>query len=154
MADVYEPELPSGTGAGRARERAPEPEASLTGRSAVDIIKDIVGNIQEIIRSELRLAKAEMTQKISEGSRAGILMAAGAVIGLYALAFFLVCIYNALSIVIWPWLSALIIGFVLGVTAFCVLGVGYSRFRKLNPKPEQTVAAVKEDVQWLKNQMK
>ncbi len=120
----------------------------------MDVVKDIVGNIQEIIRSEFRLARAEMTDKARQGSRAGMLTAAGAVIGLYALAFVLVCIYNALSIALWPWLSALIIAVCLGIAAVSLLAVGIDKFRKLNPKPERTVASVREDVAWVKNQMK
>ncbi len=151
MADAYQPEFPSGAGAGRAREREPE---AATGRSPVELVKNIVGNVQEIIRSEIRLARAEMTQKFSDAKSAGVLMGAGAVIGLYALAFVLVCIYNALSIVVWPWLSALIIAVVLGIGALAMLGEGYSKLKKVKPKPERTVTSVKEDVEWLKNQMK
>ena len=34
-----------------------------------------------------------------------------------------------------------------------VTQVDMSRFKTLNPKPEQTVASVKEDVRWTKEQM-
>ncbi len=147
MAEMYEPQFSSGAGAGRAR--LPEPEGP-SGRSPVEVIKDIVGNIQEIIRAEFRLARAEMSEKARAGQRAGILVAAGAVIGLYALAFLLVTAYNAISLVLWPWLSALIIGAVLGGTALILLAAGISKFKKLNPRPEKTVASVREDVEWLK----
>ena len=150
MADVYEPEYPSGAGAGRAR----EPEPPVTGRSPVEVIKDIVGNIQEIFRAEIRLARAEVTEKLRQSSRAGILVGAGAVIGFYALAFGLVAVYTAISIAVWPWLSALIICAALGIAAVTLLAVGIGQFRKLNPKPERTVASVRENVEWVKNRMK
>ncbi len=145
MSDAYQPEFPSGAGAGRAREPNPE-------RSTVDVIKDIVANVQEIIRSEFRLARAEMTQKARSASRAVIMIAAGAIVGLYALAFILVCIYNALSYAIWPWLSALIIGVVLGIIGGGTLLAGRRLLKQVNPTPERTVQSVKEDVEWIKNQ--
>jgi hypothetical protein len=150
MADMYEPEFPSGAGFGRAR----EPEPAVSGRSPVEVIKDIVANIQEIMRAEFRLARAEMSEKARSGSRAGILVAAGAVMGLYALAFLLVTAYNALAMVMPAWISALIIGVVLGAAAAILLAVGIKKFKQLNPRPDKTVASVKEDVEWLKTRTK
>lgn len=149
MADVYEPEYPTGSGAGRARE--PEQRAAAE-RSPVEIIKDIVGNVQEIIRSEIRLARLEMTDKAKNASRAAIMIAAGAIFGLYAFGFLLVCIYKLLTYAIWPWVSALIIGFVLGTLAGGLLYAGRKRMKEVRPAPEQTVQSVKENVQWVKEQ--
>jgi uncharacterized membrane protein YqjE len=144
MADAYDPEFPAGTGAGRAREPIE--------RSPVEIIKDIVGNVQEIIRSEIRLARSEMTDNAKNAGRAGILLAAGAVLGLYAFAFLLVSIYNLLSYAIWPWVSALIIAVVLGVIAGALAAAGRTRWKQVSPAPRQAIESVKEDVQWLKKQ--
>jgi uncharacterized membrane protein YqjE len=148
MADRYEPEYFSAAGAGRAR----EPEPAVSGRSTADIVKDIVGNVQEIIRSEIRLAVVEMREKAVQAGKASALMAAGAIVGLYALAFFLVVVYNALAL--WPWLSALIVGVVLAIVAGALLWIGRNKIRRVTPKPEQTVATVKEDIEWVKNRKK
>jgi uncharacterized membrane protein YqjE len=147
MADRYEPEYFSAAGAGRAREAEP----AVSGRSTVDIVKDIVANLQEIIRSEIRLAVVEMREKAVHAGKASALMAAGAIVGLYALAFFLVVAYNALSLVVWPWLSALIVGVVLAIAAGAMLWMGRNKIKRVRPKPEQTVETVKEDIAWIKN---
>jgi len=164
MAEPNRPEFSSGAGAGRAREkyrppgtepegpRVYQPEAPVTERSPVDIVKDIVSNIQDIIRSEIRLAKAEMTQKVSDASRAGAMLAAGAVLALYAFGFFLAIIYDALAIALPWWLSALIVSFGLFIIAGILLSVGRKRLKRINPTPERTVQSVKEDVQWVRNQ--
>jgi apolipoprotein N-acyltransferase len=143
MADRYEPGMGSGAGAGRAR----EPERSLA-----DIARDALWNVQEIIRSEIRLARAEMQEKAAQARQAGILLAVGAVTGLYAVAFVLVCVYNALAYVMWPWLSALLIGIVLAAVAGMMLGAGVKRLKRLKPTPERTVESVKENVEWVRNQ--
>lgn len=139
MADIYEPEFSAGAAAGRAR-------------SPSEIIKNIVANIQEIIRSEFRLARAEMSEKARKASRAAMMLAAGGIVGLYAAAFVLVSIYNLLSYALWPWVSALLIAFVLGSIAGGLLYAGRKRLQLVNPVPEHTVEAVKEEVEWLKRQ--
>ena len=144
MAERYE----ASSGAGTARAR--EPVTIVGERSTVDLIKDVVANIQSIIRSEIRLANAEMKEKATRASRASITMVAGGVLVLYGFAFLLVCIYQALTIVMWPWLSALIIFAVLSVIGLTMLAMGRSRLKRIKPKPEMTMERVKEDVQWLK----
>lgn len=145
MADRYE----ASSGAGAARVR--EPVRIVGERSTVDIIKDVVANIQSIIRSEIRLANAEMKEKVTKASKASIVMVAGGVLMLYAFAFLLVCIYQALTIAVWPWLSALIVFVVLSIVGVTMLSMGRARLKRIKPKPEMTMETVKEDVQWLKN---
>ena len=53
-------------------------------RSFADVLQDIVGNIQEIVRSEVRLAKAEISEEARKAKPAGLSIAAGAVFGLCA----------------------------------------------------------------------
>jgi uncharacterized membrane protein YqjE len=127
-------------------------QAAASERSPAEIIKNIVANIQEIIRSEFRLARAEMSEKAKKASRAGMMLAAGGIVGLYAAAFLLVCIYNLLSYALWPWVSALLIAVVLGSIAGGLLYAGRKRMLLVKPVPEQTVETVREDVQWLKEQ--
>ncbi len=119
-------------------------------RSLAELLRDIVGNVQEIIRSEIRLARAELGDKARRMRRAGILLGAGAVIGLYALAFLLVSAYNAIALALPPWIAALIIGVVLGGAALGFLGAGRMRLRQVNPTPEDTVNQLKEDARWIK----
>jgi Flp pilus assembly protein TadB len=147
MADRHQSEFFASAGAARAR----APEAAISERSTVEIVKDIVGNVQEIIRSEIRLATAEMREKAVQAGKASALLAVGAIVGLYAVAFFLVTIYNALSLVMWAWVSALIIGVVLAVAAGSMLLAGRKKLQRVRPKPEQTVETIREDIEWIKN---
>ncbi len=140
MANVYEPELPSGTGAGRALEREPE-------RSVADVVKDIVTNIQEIVRTEVRLARAEIREKISATARAGAVLAVGAVVVFYALAFLLVSIYNLLSLAMPFWGAALVMFIGLGIISGIMIAIGISRLRKIKPMPERAVAVAKATVE-------
>jgi MFS family permease len=92
-----------------------------------------------------------MREKAVQAGKASALLAVGAIVGLYALAFFLVTIYNALSLVMWAWVSALIIGVVLALVAGAMLLAGRKKLQRVRPKPEQTVETIREDIEWIKN---
>jgi hypothetical protein len=47
--------------------------------------------------------------------------------------------------------AAVITAVVLGIVAAVLFVLGRKQFRQVNPKPEQTVETLKEDVQWAKN---
>jgi uncharacterized membrane protein YqjE len=122
-------------------------------RSAGDIIKDIVANAQGIIRSEVKLAKTELREEANKAIGAGIVLGAGAIVGLYALGFLLAAAAAALSLVVAWWLAVLIVGGVLAIAAGILVGIGLTRW-KLVHAPEKTIAEVKENVEWLKRQTK
>ena len=144
MADADRPELPSGGGSARAR-------APKSLRSTPEILEDIAGNIQEIVRSEIRLATIEMRQKLAEAATGGIALAAGALTALYALGFLLVAVYHALAYAVWPWLAAAIIALALGLGAGAMIAEGRKRFRQFDPKPEKTLESVREDIAWIQS---
>jgi hypothetical protein len=136
-------------GAARQRDAAAVPAGE---RSTADIVKDIVGNLQDIMRSEIELARSEMTQKAIQGGRAAAVAIAGGIIAFYALAFFLVCIFDAIALAIPSWASALAIAVPLTVISAVMLAAGIQRLRHINPKPTQTIRSIREDVRWLRNQ--
>lgn len=143
MAERYE----ASPGAGTARVR----EVAMVGeRSTVDLIKDVVNSIQGIIRSELRLANAEMKEKAEKASKAGIVLAAGGALALYAFAFLLVAIHQALILAMPEWLSALIIFAALAIAGEIMLSTGRKRLKQIKPKPEMAMESVREDMEWVK----
>lgn len=123
-------------------------------RSISDVLSDIVGNIQDIVRSEIRLAKTEVAEDWRKVRAAGILLGVGALLAAYGGFFILLCIANALNQVMPSWAAALLIGIVLGIVAFVLVSAGSTRLRRArNPAP-RTVATLKENVQWAKHQIK
>jgi len=119
-----------------------------------EIVGDIVTHAQEIVRSEVRLAKTELKEEGVKAARASVLLAAGAFVGLYALGFILWAAAYALGLVMPQWLAALIVGVVLAIAAGAMVMMGLSRFKTVEPVPDKAVGQVKEDVQWLKQQTK
>jgi uncharacterized membrane protein YqjE len=123
-------------------------------RSTSEVLQDIIRNIQEIVRSEVRLAKIEIRDEASKAKSATQLIAAGAVTATFALLFLLLTVFYALAVVMSFWAAALIVGFVLSIIAGVTLSAGIKRFKQIHPTPERTVETIKENVEWAKQQTK
>jgi uncharacterized membrane protein YqjE len=121
-------------------------------RSMTDVLQDIVANIQEIVRSEFRLAKTEISEEASKAAKSSAPLGGGIVLSLYAFGFILLAIVYALEIVVAAWLAALIVGLAVAAVAAILISVGRKRLKQVR-MPEKTIVSVKENVQWAKNQI-
>jgi len=124
------------------------------GRSMTELLQDIVANIQEIVRSEFRLAKVEIQEETAKVARSGVPLIIGLVLGLYALGFLLLAAVHALSLVVDAWLGALIVGFGVAVISSILISIGRNRLKGVKVVPEKTIGTVKENVQWAKHQIR
>ncbi len=123
-----------------------------TARPLAEVFQDIVGNVQEIIRSELRLAKAELKQEAGTAAKASVALLAGLVFGIYAIGFLLLALVYGLAQLIGSWwIGALIVGGALLLLTRVMLGVGRARLRAINPAPERTIRSAKESLAWDKH---
>ena len=123
-------------------------------RSFTDVLQDIIRDVQEIIRSEVRLAKTEITSEVGKAKSAGILIGGGAVAGLFAVLFLLLGVMYALSLIMPQWAAAGIVAVVTGIAAAITLMAGIKAFKQVHTKPERTVETVRENVEWVKQQTK
>jgi hypothetical protein len=123
-------------------------------RSVPELLGNIVDNIQQIIRSEFRLAKAELQEKASRASKPATTLGAGFLLGLYGLGFLLLAAVYALSMVMAAGLAALIVGGVLALVSVALVTSSAKKLRALNPAPEKTIQTLEENVQWAKDQIK
>jgi uncharacterized membrane protein YqjE len=134
--------------------QANEPESRLREQSMGELFKQLSEDLSTLVRQELRLAQAEMTEK---GKRAGVGagMFGGAGIGtLMALGTLTACLVAALATAMDVWLAALIMTVVWVAVAGALALSGRKRVSQATPPvPEQTVETVKEDVQWAKTQL-
>jgi uncharacterized membrane protein len=124
----------------------------VDNRSSAEVVQDLVRNVQEILRSEVRLAKAEITEEAKKAGQSAALSAGGAILSIFGLGLLLWAAVYALSLALPLWAAALIIGVLVGIVAGIMLAVGRARMKQVHPKPETTIGSVKENVRWLKNQ--
>ena len=123
-------------------------------RTVSDVLQDILGNVQEIVRSEFKLAKVEVKNKAQRAARPAVVLAVGAAVGFYGLGFLFLAAVYALEIVVATWAAALIVGFLLAIVAGILLSSAQRSLRQIDPKPERTLHTVKENVQWTKERIK
>lgn len=121
-------------------------------RSFSAVFHDILHNVQEIVRSEVRLAKTEIREEAVKAKSSVALLGVGAVAAIYAALFLLLVIVYALALVMPNWAAALIVGAALALVATLTLTVGVKRFKLIHPTPERTVETIKENVEWAKQQ--
>ena len=124
------------------------------GRSMAEVLQDIVANIQEIFRSEFRLAKAEVHEEATKIARSSIPLGIGILLALYALGFILLAVVHGLATVVDPWLAALIVGVTVLVISMILVNIGRKRLKEVEIVPKKTIGTVKENVQWAKHQIK
>jgi len=123
----------------------------VEGRSVGELLGEVTGDLSKLMRQEVALAKVELKEEATKtGKASGVLAGAGAV-GYLVLVFLSLALMFALDEVMPMGWAALITAAVLGVVAAILFSVGRKRMQQVNPKPEQTVETLKEDVQWAKN---
>ena len=118
-------------------------------RSIPEIVKDVLGNIQDIVRAEVRLAKAELGEELSSARSAGVLLGVGAVAAIFSALFLLLACVYALSRVMPNWAAALIVAAVVGVAAAVTLSRGLKQLKSIQAAPK-TAASLQENVRWAK----
>ena len=130
---------------------ADAPGADARDHSIGELVKDLAGETSTLVRQEIDLAKAEMTERGKHlGKGAGILGAA-ALVGLLAAGALTACLIAALDLAMPTWLAALIVTVVFAAIAAVLAMTGRKKIQEAAPPvPEQAIDSVKEDVQWAK----
>ncbi|HEX6124231.1 MAG TPA: phage holin family protein [Pyrinomonadaceae bacterium] len=122
-------------------------------RSLGDLFSELAAETGTLVRQEVALAQAELTAKATHvGKNVGFLAVGGAVAYAGVLAI-LAGIIMGLSYFLPAWLSAILVGAVVGIAAFVLISSALAELKKTNIKPEETVESIKEDAEWLKNQV-
>ena len=123
----------------------------VEGRSVGELLGEVTSDLSKLMRQEVALAKVEMKEEaVKAGKASGLLGGAGAV-GYLVLVFLSLALMFALDEVMPIGWAAVLTAVVLGIVAAVLFVIGRNRLKQVNPKPEQTVETLKEDVQWAKN---
>jgi Putative Actinobacterial Holin-X, holin superfamily III len=125
----------------------------LKQRPIGELLKQLSQETATLVRQELELAKAEVTEKgKTAGIGAGFIGAAG-IAGLAALGAFTAFLILLLALVLPAWAAAVIVAAVWGAVAGVLALRGKQKVQEASPPvPQQTVETLKEDVEWAKTQ--
>ncbi|MFE6775457.1 phage holin family protein [Streptomyces sp. NPDC057702] len=124
-------------------ERSTEPVGELVQRASQQL--------SQLVRDEMRLARAEMTQKGRRFGRGGGLLGGAGLVGVLALQALVATAIAALALALDVWVAALVVTAVLAGVAGLLAILGRQQISKAAPPaPEQTVDSVRADVAEIK----
>ena len=127
--------------------------ASNGGRSMGTLLRDLAEGSAALVRQEVRLARIEFTGVLSGVGKGTASVASGGVLALVGT----LALFTGLIMLVgdqWLrdryWLAALLVTVVAGAVAAVFAKRGLALLSPKSLVPEQTVATLKEDAQWLK----
>ncbi len=120
---------------------------SIEPRPLGALFGDIVRDIQQILRGEVELAKAEALQELAKLRTGAVLVALALVLGTLGLAYVLLASVLLIALNLPLWSAALIVGVAaLAIASICAT-TGVAAIRKIRGAP-RTVQSIKETVRW------
>jgi hypothetical protein len=124
--------------------------ADLREEPIGELVKRLAGETNTLVRQEIDLAKAELSEKARLAGRGAGMFGAAGVVALLALGALTACLIALLATAIdHVWLAALIVGVVEAAVAGVLAMRGRKEMREaVPPVPEQTIDSVKEDMAW------
>lgn len=123
----------------------------VEGRSVGELLSEVTGDLSKLMRQEVALAKVELKEEAAKAGKASGLLGGAGAVGYLVLVFLSLALMFALDEVMPMGWAALLTAVILGIVAAILFVVGRNKLKQVNPKPEQTVETLKEDVQWAKN---
>ena len=124
------------------------PELSLGA-----LFTDLSSDFSTLVRQEIELARAETTEKISKAVRSAGMLVVGGLVAYAGVIVVLIAIAILLGAIMPYWLSSLIVGAVVLIIGAIMAISGKNKLANLSVVPEKTLATLKEDARWAKEQV-
>ena len=125
--------------------------SDLKERPIGELLKELSQQTSTLVRQEIELLKAELTEKGKQAGMGAAFFGGAGVIGFLTLAAFTTFLILALAEFMPGWVAALIVTVVYGAIAAVLAMRGKTKVQDATPPAPQTVETVKEDIQWAKN---
>ena len=123
-------------------------QANIDERTLGDLLKDLTHEVQELLVTEVELAKVEVREEVEHVKDAGRSFGIAAATGILATFMLSFAAAWGLAEVMPTPLGFLIVGVIYAVIAYVCFVQAREKARKIDPVPEQTIATLKEDAQW------
>jgi predicted phage tail protein len=118
-------------------------------KSLPTLFSDLTRDMVDLVRQEIALARAEVSQKISTAQAALTSVAIGAAIALAGLFIILQAVVNAVAMMLppnlAPWLAPLLVGAVIAIIGYAMIKGGSSKLQAENMVPQRTVDSLRRD---------
>ena len=122
-----------------------------TERTLGQLVADATQDISTIVRSEIAMAKAEVTAEAKIAGKGAGMLAGAAFVGLLGLIFLFHTLANVLDVWLPLWAGYLITTVLLFLIAAILGLVGKNSMSKVKPKPERTIRNAQETIEAIKS---
>ncbi len=136
---AYEP------GPGGAPPREEKPLTSL--------LADLANETTSLVRKEVELAKAELSEKATEAGKGVASLAIGGAVAFCGLLVLLAALVLVLDTFLPSWAAALVVGVVVLGIGFVMIQSGRKKLSATSLQPTRTIETVKDDARWAKTQI-
>jgi uncharacterized membrane protein YqjE len=113
-------------------------------RSLGEIMQDVARDMSAMVRSEFRLAKAELRESAQQAGKGAGMLGGAAVCGFFAAACLVVACIWLLMLAMPLGAAAALMALLLACGGAALYYAGRSRLRQVNPVPERTIETLKE----------
>lgn len=131
-------------------EPGPEPEAPARRPSLGELLRQLINDIANLVRSELELARAEFRSGISQAAGSLAAIAVGGMLAMVATSCLLVATIAWLATKVGLVTATLIVAGVLGAIAAVLIIAGVSKLQRLDLAPRRAAANLQRNVDLLK----
>ena len=131
--------------------RAPTGAPTDGDKSLGELVQDLSRQTSTLIRQEMRLAQAELTEKGKHASKGAGMFGGAGVIALYGVGALIAAAVLGLATVLEPWIAAAAVGVGLLLIAGILALTGKKEIEEAGPpKPELAIESVQRDVDTVK----
>jgi hypothetical protein len=132
-------------------------------RSLGELFSELATETSTLVRQEVSLAQTELTQKATNvGKNVGSLAVGGAVSYMALWVIMAAVVIGLTQFISWltgwqlitsAWVGATVVGLVVAVVGYMLVTKALAKLKNADLTPRETVESLKEDAQWLKNQV-
>lgn len=119
-----------------------------------ELFSELASETSTLVRQEVQLAAREMTLKASYAARQAALIGGGLLLGVVSLLSLIAALVFGLATMITLWKSALLVGALLMLLAALLVWKGAAALREMSLLPKQSIQSLKEDEQWVQEQVR
>ena len=115
-----------------------------------ETVGGLAGDVQDLVRGEIALARAELDQKLHRVLTALVWLVGGALLGFAGLVVVLIGVAAALALIVPAWAASLIVGFVIVAFGGLFAKSGLAMLSLKSLAPDRTVANLEKDANLVK----
>jgi len=118
-----------------------------------ELFSDLANETSTLFRNEVALAKVELTDKATKVGKNVASLVIGGAVAYAALLAICAAVILLLDMAMPAWLAALVVGLIVGCVAWLLISKAVANLRRTELTPQQSVESLKEDAQWIKDQI-